>query len=186
MANTTYTITSVSLAFSGAVPSRTTFGGAPWDTDAAILRWNQGRAAPTANRLLAAGADDTKLYWMDTTSQFDGTSYTSKFERTMLPISGLNRDGSATMNFESWKFLRGLRGRFKSRPTTDPVIYVGTQDFLGDSISWNGPYTFSPDTEYKIDVTLSGRLFSYRVEVAADDLAEMDGIDWDIDVEQLY
>ncbi len=158
-----------------------------WDSSEGIERWDQTEASPIEYRTLMASPGNTKLYLIDSSYQFDSAAFQSIVERTSLPVSGLNRKGSATLNFESIKVIRGVRPRFKINPGTSMRLWVGTQQALNDTITWSGPYSIDPANEYKVDVALSGRLLSFRIEDNSAAVAwELDGYDLDLDTVSLW
>lgn len=158
-----------------------------WNSTGELVRWDQVEGGPNDYKPLWAGYGDTKLYKGDAPSyDANGTAFESWVERTGLAVSGLNRDGSITLNFESFKFLRGVRPRFAVTPSQSMQMYIGVQDHINDTPDVSGPFTMSPENEFKVDCTLSGRLFSIKITDNSQDYWELDGLDLDIDVDALY
>lgn len=158
-----------------------------WDSSGGFDAWDQGEASPLEFRGVMAGFADTKLYLVDSTYTFNGTAYLSYVERTEVPLAGLNRDGSTTLNFESVKFLRSVRPRFSVIPGDSMQLYVGWQMHIEDTVTWEGPFSMDPQNEFHVDVTVSGRLFSFRIEDASlTNLWKLDGFDIDVRVISLW
>jgi hypothetical protein len=47
-------------------------------------------------------------------------------------------------------------------------IYVGSQMRANDDVTWEGPYSFDPSTDRKIDCRVTGVLHAIRFESTAD------------------
>ena len=62
-------------------------------------------------------------------------------------------------------------------------IYIGTQELPNGAVTWDGPHSFDPSSDYKIDVRASGRLHSWRITSNANVQWALNGIGFDIEKE---
>lgn len=179
-----------------------------WSTEAAAVwdmanpprkYWGSTSNAPSEFRhvLLRPGTEDVdelaRLLVVDEgTTETTGVGgaanpYLSFVERIGVAVSGLNRDGSATLNFESYKTLRGVRLRFSAVPADTLAFYIGTQEFVDSEVVWSGALDVNSSTDFKVDYVCSGRLFSFRLEDnSTTSTWVLDGLDLDISVTSLW
>jgi hypothetical protein len=47
-------------------------------------------------------------------------------------------------------------------------IYVGSQFSTNEAVVWEGPFSFDPATQYKIDCRVTGRLLAFKVTSSTD------------------
>lgn len=153
----------------------TTDAGATWEdretsgrtwagADAAGTRWSDGGGTPNSYGFLAAQPGTPKLFHMDDASREDhnGSPPTSYAERQCIAVA--TRDGQVDVSRikhinEIWPFVEAEAG-------TTLNVYIGLQDYVAGPVDWQGPYTFDPATQYKVDVTVARRFHGVRVECA--------------------
>ena len=89
---------------------------------------------------------------MDTLGQFDSVNYTSYIERI-----GLHMGDS--------KVIKLCTGVALNLDGTGPVnIYVGGHNSAEGSVGWEGPFSFDPATDHKIDCLVTGRFLALKIE----------------------
>ncbi len=139
-----------------------------WDSDSSV--WDEQTFNPTNPRIMMAGTADTKLYLGDdpSTNTKNGTVMTSYVERTGLFNETANKV----------KYCRAL---YPKMTATGPVnFYIGSQMSLDEGVMWEGPFTFDPRTEYKVDCEVTFRWMGIKVESTTDVDWSMTGYDLDI------
>ena len=136
---------------------------ADWTTEWGSLGFTPQKSSPAlASVVISKG---------DVTNQFAGTSFTSNICRTDIPLGEQD-------NFVRVKAVYPrLRGS-----TVD--INIGVQQAPEGTIKWNGFKSFTPGTDQKIDVRLTGTHLAIKVQSDGDDSWEMSGID--IEFEPIY
>ena len=109
-----------------------------WDTWAGT--WGSRSYSPIAESLVGAS---TTLHKYDDGNQFAGVNPVCYAERTGLKIGDANDLNTITAIYPQ------VEG--------DPVdVYVGSQMAPNGSVTWNGPYTFDPDTDSYINCMVTG------------------------------
>lgn len=132
-----------------------------WDSDSSA--WDEQTFNPTQTRIMMAGTNDTKLYLGDdpATNTENGVAMTSFVERT-----GLFNESSSQVKY--------CRGVYPKMDSTGPVnFYIGSQMSLNEAITWEGPFSFDPATDYKFDCEVAYRWMGIRVESNSD-------VDWSL------
>lgn len=89
------------------------------------------------------------LYQYGVGNQFDGVNAPCTIERTSIMI-GENE----YRVYVNKMFPHATGGQFN--------VHIGTQNSPNESITWQGPYAFDPDTDHKIDFRATGMLHSVR------------------------
>jgi hypothetical protein len=141
-----------------------------WSTSGASSFFN------TAGKsLVMASATDTKLYRHNTGNTEDGTNMTSYIERT-----GLTMDEQGQPNPSMVKHVTSVWPKMSSSDDDDVNVYVGHQMSTEESITWEGPYTFNPDTQSKVPVRVSGKYIGVKFESTGDQTWRLDGYSLDI------
>ena len=121
-----------------------------WDDD--DLTWDERVYNPAKYRLILADKSNTKLQLMDTLGQFDSVNYTSYIERI-----GLHMGDS--------KVIKLCTGVALNLDGTGPVnVYVGGHNSAEGSVGWEGPFSFDPATDHKIDCLVTGRFLALKIE----------------------
>lgn len=134
-------------------------GAMTWDTipyatwDDWPGAWGTRSYSPVASSLVGA-TTDTKLYQFEDGNQFDSVNAYCSAERIGLDIG----DSSDVHTINAiYPHIEG--------GAVD--IYVGSQMHVNDSVSWEGPYSFNPSTDRKIDCRVTGILHAIRFESTA-------------------
>ena len=144
---------SPTITFGGDSP--TWAGGSAWDDN--LGPWDDSATYdPTrANPIMVTPAT-RQIFIADRTNTFDGTAMIVKLERTGLFFDSMDQV----------KMCTGVRISMNS---SGPVnVYVGSQFSTDEGVTWEGPFEFDPDTQYKIDCRVSGRLLAFKIESTTD------------------
>lgn len=123
--------------------------------------WNERTFAPTTDTLVMTSIEeDVVLEILPTTykfedgNQFAGSNAACKIERVGLD---LGHSGDYHMVTRIYPYIEGQSVN----------VYIGSQSSPNGGVDWDGPYSFDPSTDYKIDVRKSGRLHSIRFQSEA-------------------
>jgi hypothetical protein len=112
--------------------------------------WGSRQYSPVADSLVAAS---DKLYQMDDGNQFGGVNATCYAERTGLDIG----QGIHTVT--------GIHPMVEG----DSVdVYVGSHMTPNGSVTWSGPFSFDPSSDYKVDCLVTGRYHAIRFKSSSD------------------
>jgi hypothetical protein len=123
--------------------------------------------------LIMASASDTKLYRNGTGHTEDGTDMTSFIERT-----GLSMDAQGQPNHAMVKQVTSVWPKMSGSDSVN--VYVGSQMSTEDSVTWEGPYTFDPDTQSKVPVRVTGKYIGVKFESTGDQTWRLDGYSLDV------
>jgi hypothetical protein len=134
-----------------------------WTTEWGSLGFTPQKSAPAlASVVISKG---------DVTNQFAGTSFTSNICRTDIPLG------------EQDNFVR-VKAVYPRLRGSTVNINIGVQQAPEGTIKWNGFKSFTPGTDQKMDVRLTGTHLAIKVQSDGDDSWEMSGID--IEFEPIY
>lgn len=148
-----------------------------WDGD--LTTWDQLKHRPQEARLLQTDPTNTKFYFMDDTNQFNAVNMTSYVEREGLAVVGQDRQGQPKVDFQSQKLVTAIYPKARGGAFQ---VRVGGQDSIGGPISYSPIQTFTPGTDEKLSVAVSGKLMAVRFESSADVAWELDGYDLDVSI----
>lgn len=150
---------------------------APWDTDGSA--WNALGFSLAEPDFLLASALNTKLLKGDTTQQFSGANMTSFVERTGLGVP-LSRE-QPHPDITRRKFLRAIYPRIEGVNGRQVSVRVGYQDKIDGSVTWLAPMQYTIGSTRRLDLRVSGYLFSTRFETTDDTDWRLHGYDLDVD-----
>ena len=119
--------------------------------------------------LLFADPTNTKLYRDRSGNKEDTTNMTSFVERTGIT---LNQEGQP--DHTTVKRISSIWPKMSIAGSDNILIYLGTQMSTEGGISWQSPVSFNPDTQSKVSVRGSGKLYAVRFESTTD-------MDWELD-----
>ena len=157
---------------------------ASWSADTSTwannsLNWNTAGASSFHNTagksLVMASATDTKMYRHETGNTEDGTNMTSYIERT-----GITVDESGQPNATTVKKVLSVWPKMSSSDANTVNVYVGAQMSTEESITWEGPYTFNPDSQSKVPVRVTGKYIGVKFESTGDQTWRLDGYSLDV------
>jgi len=123
--------------------------------------------------LIMASASDTKLYRNGTGHTEDGTDMTSFIERT-----GLSMDAQGQPNHAMVKQVTSVWPKMSGSSSVN--VYVGAQMSTEEAVTWEGPYTFDPDTQSKVPVRVTGKYIGVKFESTGDQTWRLDGYSLDV------
>jgi hypothetical protein len=112
--------------------------------------WGSRQYSPVADSLVAAS---DKLYQMDDGNQFGGVNATCYVERTGLDIG----QGIHTVT--------GIHPMVEGGSVN---VYVGSHMTPNGSVTWSGPFSFDPSSDYKVDCLVTGRYHAIRFKSSSD------------------
>ena len=124
--------------------------------------------------LVYVSPTDTKLYRNNTGNTEDGTNMTSYIERT-----GLTMDAQGQPNQAMVKHVTSVWPKMSVSSSTVNV-YVGHQFSPQEDITWEGPYTFDPDTQSKVPCRVTGKYIGVKFESTGDQTWRLDGYSLDV------
>jgi hypothetical protein len=99
-----------------------------------------------------------------------------------MPIAGIGRDGQPVMDATSIKQINEIWPEITQQGGTGVDIWLGGQDSLNDPITWQGPRTFDPSTDDKVDFDVTGRYISIRFETTDNSLWKLDSYAMNLEV----
>ena len=142
-------------------------------------KWSEAGASSFFNTagksLVMVSPTDTKLYRHNTGNTEDGTNMTSYIERT-----GLTVDESGQPNPSTVKKILSVWPKMSSSDANTVNVYVGAQMSTEESITWEGPYTFNPDSQSKVPVRVTGKYIGVKFESTGDQTWRLDGYSLDV------
>lgn len=119
----------------------------PWATD--TTTWNQIDISQADRRMLMSGS---ALYLMDQSTEFAGTSFESRLERTGLALGEPSRV----------KLLRAVYPRIDAPTGTVVQIQAGAANDPERAPAWSAPVTYTVGSTYKADMFADGRFAQGR------------------------
>jgi len=173
----------IACAAYGAVPASTT-GALLWSTitsewNTVDALWNEGNYNPSILSLMLGHYDSTvagsNLFKGDDTNQYNGSSFTSRLKKEGLTLVQ-TREGVV-----SDPSVYKICDRIKPLVTGGPInVRVGGKDELADTYNWEGPYSFNPATDYKLDFRVGGRYLAVEFYTDSNVSWELSGYDMDV------
>jgi len=119
--------------------------------------------------LLFASPTNTKLYRNGSGNKEDTSDMTSYVER-----SGLTLNEKGVPDHSSVKRIKAIYPKMKVSSTNLVNIYVGSQMSTEEGISWKTPVQFTPNTQSKVSVRATGKMYAVKFESTGD-------LDWELD-----
>ena len=154
----------VSAASIGVVDITSTTWASSIETWASITgTWDSAPFSPTNRSIVTTGTDGI-LYKHGDGNQFSGVNATCTLERT-----GMSLGENEYRVHINRIYPHASGGAFD--------FYIGTQNSPNSSVTWEGPYSFDPSTDYKIDVSSTGMLHSVRFTSTSDVKWSLTGYD---------
>lgn len=148
------------------------------DLDTSII--DEREYNPTISKVVMAQPAATLIREYGTTEQFAGSNMTAYVERTGLAVSGL-KNGDPVVDPTVSKLVSAVWPRMRG---TGPVnVYVGGQETVNGTVTWEGPYAFNPNTDRKVDCRTSAKLLGVKFESTTNISWEIDGYELDLVVD---
>ena len=120
--------------------------------------------------LLFADPGKTKLYRDRSGNKNDTSDMTSFIERTGITVGSNGQPDQTTV-----KRISSIWPKMSINSTNEINVYLGTQMSTQDGVSWGSPVTFNPNTQSKVSVRGTGKLYGVRFESTTDMNWELDG-----------
>jgi len=120
--------------------------------------------------LLFVDPTNTKLYRDRSGNKEDTTNMTSFVERTGITLNEQGQPDHTTV-----KRISSIWPKMSIDGSDSILIYLGTQMSTEGGISWNTPVSFNPDSQSKVSVRGTGKLYAVRFESTTDMAWELDG-----------
>jgi len=154
----------------------TTWAAATGITWASALgAWSQTWST-VENVLVMAGLTDTKLYRNASGNKEDTTNMTSFIERT-----GMSMGTQGQQDRTSVKRIKAIWPRMEVSGSNTVNVYVGTQMSTEEGVSWSSPVAFNPDSQSKVSVRATGKLYGVKFESTGNFDWRLDGYDIELD-----
>ena len=159
---------------------------------ASSITWSAALGAWSAtwstveNVLVMAGLTDTKLYRNASGNKEDTTNMTSFIERTGMSMGGAGQkspDGSVKFDEDQTtvKRIKAIWPKMEVSGANTVNVYVGTQMATEEGITWSSPVAFNPDSQSKVSVRASGKLYGVKFESTGDFDWRLDGYSIELD-----
>ena len=126
--------------------------------------------------LLFADPGNTKLYRDGSGNREDTSDMVSYIERTGLSMNGQGQPDHSTV-----KRISSIWPKMSISGSNTINVYLGTQMSTEGGISWNAPVAFNPNTQSKVSVRGTGKLYAVRFESTTDMNWELDGYSIEVD-----
>ena len=120
--------------------------------------------------LLFVDPSNTKLYRDRSGNQEDTTDMVSFIERTGITLNASGQPDHTTV-----KRISSIWPKMSINSTNEINVYLGTQMSTQDGVSWSSPVTFNPDSQAKVSIRGTGKLYGVRFESTTDMNWELDG-----------
>ena len=156
--------------------SFTTWEAAVPTWSSALGTWSQSWSQ-VENVLVMAGYTDTKLYRNNSGNREDTTDMTSYIQRTGLSTTAQGQPDQVVV-----KRIKAIYPKMEVSGSGNTVnVYVGTQMSTEEAVTWSSAYTFNPDTQSKVSVRASGKLYGVKFESTGDFDWRLDGYSIEVD-----
>jgi len=134
--------------------------------------WSQSE-----NVLVMASPTDTKLYRNASGNREDTTDMTSFISRTGMAMGAQQQNDQSMV-----KRIKAIWPKMEVTGSGNTVnVYVGTQNSTEEAVSWSSAITFNPDTQSKVSVRKSGKLYGVKFESTGDFDWRLDGYEIELD-----
>jgi len=154
----------------------TTWAAAVPTWSSALGTWSQSWSQ-VENVLVMAGYTDTKLYRNNSGNRENTTDMTSYIQRTGLSTTAQGQPDQVVV-----KRIKAIYPKMEVSGSDNTVnVYVGTQMSTEEAVTWTSAYTFNPDTQSKVSVRASGKLYGVKFESTGDFDWRLDGYSIEVD-----
>jgi hypothetical protein len=128
------------------------------------------------NVLLFASPTDTKLYRDGVGNKEDTSNMTAFVERTGLTFTAQNNPDQSTV-----KRIKAIWPKMTVTNSDTVDFYVGTQMSTEEGVAWQGPYPFNPDSQSKVSLRASGKLYGIKIETTTDTDWRLEGLEFELE-----
>ena len=124
-----------------------------------------------------ASPTDTKLYRNASGNKEADENMTSFISRTGMAITAQQQNDQSTV-----KRIKAIWPKMEVSGSGNTVnVYVGTQNSTEEAVSWSPAVAFNPDTQSKVSVRKSGKLYGVKFESTGDFNWRLDGYEIELD-----
>ena len=113
--------------------------------------------------LLFADPGNTKLYRDNSGNKEDTTFMDSYIERSGLTLNEQGQPDQTTV-----KRISAIYPKMSISSDNEINVYLGTSMSTEEGITWNAPTTFNPNTQSKVSVRGTGKLYAVKFESTTD------------------
>ena len=140
--------------------------GVAWNTVSGIWStyggvWGATNYDNVIKNLVFADVTNTKMFRDNSGNKKDTASMTAFIER-----SGYDLNDPATV-----KMVSAVYPQIEVSGDNSVNVYIGRQMSVEEGITWEGPFTFNPNSMSKVSCRVSGKYFAIKVESTTD-------VDW--------
>ena len=125
--------------------------------------------------LLFADPGNTKLYRDNSGNKKDTTFMDAYIERSGLTLNEQGKPDQTTV-----KRISAIYPKMSISSDNTIKVYLGTSMSTEEGITWNAPTTFNPNTQSKVSVRGTGKLYAVKFESTTDMDWELDGYAIDV------
>lgn len=125
--------------------------------------------------LLFADPGNTKLYRDNSGNKEDTTFMDAYIERSGLTLNEQGQPDQTTV-----KRISAIYPKMSISSDNTIKVYLGTSMSTEEGITWNAPTTFNPNTQSKVSVRGTGKLYAVKFESTTDMDWELDGYAIDV------
>lgn len=120
-------------------------------------------AQNSRRKLVACATDLTKFLQLDSSTTFDGTSFSGTLQREGLGVVGRKRNGEWIVDFARQKQIN----RVWIKATGGPInVRIGFAALPGGTVTWSTTRSFDPTTQKYIDVAAAGKAIAIEFTAA--------------------
>ena len=133
--------------------------------------WSQSE-----NVLVMASPTDTKLYRNASGNKEDTTDMTSFIERTGLSIGAQGQNDQSIV-----KRVKAIWPKMEVSGSNSVNVYLGTQMSTEEGVSWSTAVPFNPDSQSKVSIQKTGKLYGVKFESTGDFHWRLDGYELELE-----
>ena len=157
-------------------PNAFTTWAAAIPTWSSALGWWAQTWDSEENVLVMASPTDTKLYRNASGNREDTTDMTSFIARTGMSTTAQGQQDQTVV-----KRIKAIYPKMEVTGTNTVNVYVGTQMSTEEAVTWTSAQTFDPDTQSKVSIRASGKLYGVKFESTGDFDWRLDGYSIELD-----
>ena len=126
--------------------------------------------------LVFASPVATKIYRDGSGNKEDTANMTAFIERTGMSLTAEGSPDQSTV-----KHIKAIWPKMEILNADTVNVYVGTQMSTEEAVSWEGPFTFNPDTMSKVSCRATGKLYGVKIESTADTHWKLSGLTFEVE-----
>lgn len=150
--------------------------------DSYVGNWDGSSAINVADRIAGADIVNQKLLLHDESYGAATVDMECFVERLGLSIVAQDVKGEITSDPTAIKLVTKVWPLIETASNIDFEIRVGQQNYKDGPVTWQGPFTFNPQTDTFIQPYLEGKLLGYRISQTGQTGWKLIGLDVEIDV----